>query len=712
MAPIPNDSFGLERSAGGVPGAGSATPRARFPQGSACLRASVLALCLATVVSASPAGAWDAGRGAVQPGSDARWAFEPLGPDGARIARLAPLACDAWIALAADGSLFAWAPGSEEAADGAWEEIRLPARGGEPRALLFAVRPDRAAAAILDELGGLWSWSPLAADRPPALLGRIEEALARRVVALLAEDPSAAGATASTVLAVARDGRIARVADRTATWMPLFLGARGDGDSLRDASPPTVRGAWTVPGDPKTLLALCEWEGLFASRDGGRTFRPVERLPKQIGAACVHGVTGLVCAAAREGIFVSRDAGRSWELRGPAAPPGDAGGEDPIVLLRTAESPLGDELWAVTRGGALLRARLGDPRWERPLAGVPAEILWVGISRGESRAATSRGVIALPGEGPGWRWRNEGLRRVSVLSIAAGEASGAWTLRTDIGAFAGIDSAAGWVPVPEGALPPADGLGPLAACGSPREVVAPPGRQALWCAADGEGYWLGTDSGLFEGPALDDWTFAGLEEERVLEVLSGPPGAAWLFARTAERLYASDTRGAAWEQVPLPAGMRVAALALDVPGRRLLLGAYRHGLFAIPLPEPRLPEEPAVVIHARPNPFAGQVALHCELPAALVVAAGGESEARASIPGGSGATGLANLEARVYSVHGQLVRRLASPARVTTEPDGTVSLAWSWDGLNERGLPAANGVYLVTTAAGTQRVQGKLIKLR
>jgi hypothetical protein len=157
----------------------------------------------------------------------------------------------------------------------------------------------------------------------------------------------------------------------------------------------------------------------------------------------------------------------------------------------------------------------------------------------------------------------------------------------------------------------------------------------------------------------------------------------------------------------------ITSLALDVADGRLLLGAYRHGLFAATLPPALSRADEWVAIQGRPNPFTSGVTLDCALSgaaAAVLLGEGGDA-GRAARPAAGAAQGLAAMEARVYSVHGQLVRRLLAP-RGERAAGGEFHVLWEWDGLDERGLPVPNGVYLVTTAAGTQRMQGKLIKLR
>lgn len=662
----------------------------------------------------------------------ARWRFEPLGPDGAHIVWLSPLACDAWLAQSEEGALFAWEAYGSGPAEGTWEPLHPLEEEGEP-ALLHAVRADRAGVLILDGSGALWRWSPLAPEERPAHCGRIPEETARGAVALIVLDdlePARPRPRLAEALIVTREGFITRTGQAPARWQASFLARAGDLPPDEPSWRPLVRDAARLPGEADALLALCEWEGLFVSRDGGRSFVPVERgLPQQVSALHVSPWSGRLLAAAPDGIYESRDGARTWSLaRGAAG--GHGGPEDPIVHLQASTEPLSDELWAVTRRGRLLHAEAGTRGWEGMLPDLPAQVHCVAAARGGLRLATSRGVLARGSGEESWSWSNAGLRQVSVFAILAPETQAdPWTLETDLGAYTSGAGRGPWEPAIG-----LDGYGRLdaAAGGSEAEAWedAPAGRQPLCRCPGPGGLWLGTEDGLFLSGSPSGWTFAGLEGERILEMAAAPP-LPWIFARTPERLYASDDGGSSWEPVPLPAGLRLASLSLDGAGGRLLLGAWRHGLFAAPLPEVRGRAGEPLPIQALPNPFTAAVTLRCALPEASAVAPAGSGGEAAATRGEGGAvtdgaqdasagaarapaldaTGLAEAQACVYSVHGQLVRRLGAPRRIDGI-GGAPFLQWEWDGLDERGLPVANGVYLVTTSLGTQRMIGKLIKLR
>jgi hypothetical protein len=69
-------------------------------------------------------------------------------------------------------------------------------------------------------------------------------------------------------------------------------------------------------------------------------------------------------------------------------------------------------------------------------------------------------------------------------------------------------------------------------------------------------------------------------------------------------------------------------------------------------------------------------------------------------------------EVRIISVHGQLICRLTAGEVLAADGAGGPFLQWSWDGRNERGQEAPNGIYLVSTRVGEQSYVGKIVKFR
>lgn len=299
---------------------------------------------------------------------------------------------------------------------------------------------------------------------------------------------------------------------------------------------------------------------------------------------------------------------------------------------------------------------------------------------------------------------------------------------------------------------------------SPEPMTLPPNRTPLALAVDGAERWLGTDAGVFRSARGGDWRAAGLAEERVVELLAHPSGA--LFARTPDGVHWRCRDAEAWEEVPIPCALRLLSMAV-LPDGRLLLGTADFGVFAVEIPIPSPAAPLLLLVDASPNPFKGSVVLRCTLPpellagAATVPNAASPSGAVTAPPGPSGTGGrvgassiadsgpgtlttgsefpdgvgaqdvgasgsldapaLPSLgavlartqeaEISIYTVHGQLVRRLRG-AQYVSDPSGHAALQWSWDGRTEQGLPVPSGMYVVATSIGSQKFAGKIIKLR
>jgi len=220
-------------------------------------------------------------------------------------------------------------------------------------------------------------------------------------------------------------------------------------------------------------------------------------------------------------------------------------------------------------------------------------------------------------------------------------------------------------------------------------------------------------------------TLGGPGGARVVETALATLEREWLFARTADGVHLTLDRGASWEDVPLPPGLTVTGLAVDLAANRLLLGTLRFGLFAADLPGETIVTDLLQPVHASPNPFGGTVVLRCTLPGGHALAQGQRLVGDRSVPGGGSPSGEERAAASassageaaegesyllVLSIHGQVIRRLRDP-QLVTDAGGESSLLWRWDGLDERGQPAPSGMYLLSAVAGTQRYAGKLIKL-
>jgi photosystem II stability/assembly factor-like uncharacterized protein len=660
--------------------------------------AGLLGLCLAglallpSAASASVA-AVSAEGGATLSGraeSGREWIFQPLGPEGAEIAELVAVGDRRWAARSREGELYLWESPGGDVAGGAWEAHRLPGDGTRPAARALRLAAAGARFFVLTSIGELLAWT--AGEPEFTRLGTLPPEVAGGAVALLppGEEPGAPGSDLACGIVVTRGGTMIRLhAGRPSIWEPRFAGfpgTRAAAERPAKGRRPTVRGAWRVGCDAETFLALVDWEGLFISHDGGRSFAPVAGdLPKAVRALtdCAADSRRWF-ALAGGGLYRSDDCGRSWHPQGSAAPPG-AGDDLAAAVALAAPDESGEVLLALTPAGTLLRSPDGGMSWERPLPEIHSRGLALAAGPAAVKVGTSRGVLASDDLGAAWCWSNRGLRGLSVLAIgiladpatAAGGEAPRLAVDTDLGSFVSADRGLHWEPAAE----------PLAA-------AAPPATTA---------------------PRL--LAAAPFARERIVEIAESPLGAHWVFVRTVDGLFASADAGASWEGVPLPGDLTVTSMALDLDAGELLVGTARYGLFTAELPAERLASDLPLPVHASPNPFAESVILRCELPPGVLAtgeapAGQGTGVVRAADSSALGVEGeAAAAVVTIFSVHGQLIRRLAAPA-VVAGVSGETRLLWDWNGLDERGQPVPSGMYLVSATAGSQRFIGKIIKLR
>ncbi len=125
---------------------------------------------------------------------------------------------------------------------------------------------------------------------------------------------------------------------------------------------PTPRGLITDfvvdPEDPERILAASETQ-VFASRDGGNTWRP---LLSEAGVRLAWPERDRLLRADRDGsVSVSRDGGRQWERIG------EVDGEPYRLHARSA-----DDVDLALATGSILRTRDGGATWEPVFTAPPA----------------------------------------------------------------------------------------------------------------------------------------------------------------------------------------------------------------------------------------------------------------------------------------------------------------------------------------------------
>lgn len=182
--------------------------------------------------------------------------------------------------------------------------------------------------------------------------------------------------------------KLARSGDAGASWEEVAAPAYPEGEIVKEGVPAKLRYAWVLtPGgvdEPERLYLGTEPGGLFASDDGGRSFRLVEslwrhptRIEQWMGGGRdqpgLHSIwidprdsAHLWIAISCAGVFESRDRGASWEARnrGQRSPflpdPEVEVGTDPHFVQGCASAP--DVLWQQNHVG-IYRSEDGGGRW-------------------------------------------------------------------------------------------------------------------------------------------------------------------------------------------------------------------------------------------------------------------------------------------------------------------------------------------------------------
>ena len=281
--------------------------------------------------------------------------------------------------------------------------------------------------------------------------------------------------------------------------------------------------------------------------------------------------------------------------------------------------------------------------------------------------------------------------------------------------------------------------------------------------------YLATDLGLYARAGDGPWIEAGFRGERILDLQAALHAPETMLCRTADGVYWSTRTGwsasgepagpagRSWQEIPVPPELVAISASLSLDGEGVLLGT-RFGLFLAEPPENELLIREPRPIFATPNPFSQHVQLRCcmdtaryldlnqttagtttreveedpiageepsrtqatrpeQRPVAEIGATGAsprpEDAAQPQDPGEAEPESVnsAVAEIRIFSVHGQLVRRLVG-AQALTDEEGVPFLQWNWDGRTERGQEAPNGIYLLSTRLGPQSYVGKLVKFR
>ncbi len=502
------------------------------------------------------------------------WEFVPLGPEGADFVSVTPLEGDFWLGLSGRGQLFCWIPFDSSASGGAWQRVPLGGDGAVHQVARVAGGRDGERVLVLLTDGTLLTWAPPSGGSPRARWGELRRwaaVPAERALSVVSALPGDGAPQGPEVLLAMRDGAFwgVRAEGTLERWRARFLPPATQQDSRSAGESPAIRIRWAgrAPGEPGLILAITEWEGLFASRDGAQSFSPVmDDLPKGVRSIGIMPGGGL-CAACVEGVFTCREPGARWQ----ALPGRCAGGEidcrEICALLADPRSP--EHLLARTARGRILRSLDGGQSWRAALEDHPVRVrsMAYGLDGRELLLATSRGVLASCDGGASWQWRNRGLRQAAVQAIAIGrdgEGGDDLFIGTDLGFYFRSGESGAW----RGDIdctPGGEGLDPATWQRLSGRIFA------LDLREDDSGYrrlGLGTEA----GPAVAGWQrlgggcgwAAGGPQQAASTVMIQDGGGFWAAGRTAEGFWAArrDPSGA-WASVEMPAA---AGTALDPAG--------------------------------------------------------------------------------------------------------------------------------------------------
>lgn len=321
-------------------------------------------------------------------------------------------------------------------------------------------------------------------------------------------------------------------------WLDPQGRAYGQNERLR-----MIRSVVAWAGEDEIVFALTQWEGLFVSRDGARSFAPVSgELPKEVAGLSSCGPRGL-CAITADGPMLCDDAGHSWFRLGSwASREWAAHGE---ITTLTALGYRGDYL-ALTRQGTLLLASNQGEAWTPLLASRALRVHEIhrGAQDSEVLLATSRGVLAGDPERETWRWQNEGLREIRV-QVTRDLPFGCLLAGTDLGVYLLDQSKQRWCPLAGECAWDAgeDALRRLGAAVSDVDLLATPSGMVLICLATDEGAVAGR---LGEDGRASGWRSIG-PRRPVTSILGLSADVYWLTGRHRSQAYLMRVEGAAWE---------------------------------------------------------------------------------------------------------------------------------------------------------------------
>jgi photosystem II stability/assembly factor-like uncharacterized protein len=317
--------------------------------------------------------------------------------------------------------------------------------------------------------------------------------------------------------------------------------------------------ALTVAPDGATLYAGSGGQGLFASRDAGRTWSAAFPDAYAPDLALDPARPATAVASLRDRLVRTRDGGQTWTI----VPVPWA--RDEVVSLLWLQKP-DSRLWAGTGRGRVYLSRDGGDTWLEGGDGLPASGGVLALSRAGDRliAGTWTGVYASGDDGRTWTYLSPLLGfpfANALLSTRAG-----LLLATRGGLFRWQPAERAWTAVM--ADPPPGGVMALAA--------APSDAQVVYAGMVDGGVYRSQDGGAHWAPVVPDKKF-GI---RALAVAPDDPDHVYALAFW-ERMYESGDGGQHWRARWAGLGVTTEAISLardPLDPLTLYLGAF-EGLY-------------------------------------------------------------------------------------------------------------------------------------
>lgn len=327
---------------------------------------------------------------------------------------------------------------------------------------------------------------------------------------------------------------------------------------------PYVEGVKALAGSDRDLFAGTAYNGIYVSRDSGRTWTG-----SSAGLEYTYGqskhvptVTDIEIVGSNAfagtyfaGVYLSTNGGASWSQV-------NTGLTSTNVRLLHAAGAL---LLAGTSDARLFTTKNSGLSWTVGGAGIPKDGYMNSLASSGSRiyGGTTRGVYVSIDEGATWVAANTGLPSSAYVLALAVQGSKIFASLYGRGVYVSSNGGGSWT---------ATGMSWPFGVGSPPDVIdLLVAGDTLFAASRGDGVFLSSDQGVSWAPMND-----GLADRKVefLERYGEK-----IFAQAELGLYVAPGRGGTWAQSPTPEVSVTSFEAFASDGNRLFAVAARNNVF-------------------------------------------------------------------------------------------------------------------------------------